>query len=364
MPLHLSATGCCPIGEGGLPSGLFDFASYEQRTFQLAEGDAVLFATDGLSEARNKNGEPFGPSRLNDLCAMLDHNSPDLFLRSVFDAIGQFTGKQQSDDMTAVLLKVPLRVDSAARLHRVRVEQAERPEKESGNLNPAETGNRGMPRLLIVDDDDSIRRLLRRRLENSYEITDTPDPEEGIALALQQKPDAILLDLMMPRHSGFEVCQTLASLSFTQRIPIFIVSGESAFRYKDFCENLGAKGFFSKPVDFAKLADALTEAIQNSHRAQRVDPHVRLRTTLRLRGADNSGVPFDLVAVTESVTANGFSCGLETKVEVGSVVEVSRAANDRQLIGKAQVISADAGGTPERTCRFQFVEKPTAWVLP
>jgi DNA-binding response OmpR family regulator len=53
------------------------------------------------------------------------------------------------------------------------------------------------------------------RLKNSYKIIDSGSPEEALALALQYKPAAILLDLMMPKYSGFEVCQTLSSLSFT-----------------------------------------------------------------------------------------------------------------------------------------------------
>src|SRR5271168_2459442 len=105
-----------------------------------------------------------------------------------------------------------------------------------------------MKKLLIIDDDESVRKVLRFRLKDSFEIVDTGSPEEALALALQDKPDAILLDLMMPKYSGFEVCQTLSFLSFTQNIPILIVSGESSARYKDFCESLGAKGYFQKPV--------------------------------------------------------------------------------------------------------------------
>jgi len=107
LPLHLSAGSCCMIGEGGLPSGLFDFATYEEYSIQLSPGDAVLFTTDGLSEARDRSGEPLDMPRLIDLCAMLDYSSPDLFLRSVFDSIAEYTGGNPSDDMTAVLLKVP-----------------------------------------------------------------------------------------------------------------------------------------------------------------------------------------------------------------------------------------------------------------
>lgn len=107
LPLHLSTTACCTIGDGGLPSGLFDFATYEQYTVQLSPGDAVLLTTDGLSEARSSDGQPLDMPRLIDLCAMLDYGSPDVFLRSLFNSIEDFTGGNASDDMTAAILKVP-----------------------------------------------------------------------------------------------------------------------------------------------------------------------------------------------------------------------------------------------------------------
>src|SRR6202041_3483024 len=66
----------------------------------------------------------------------------------------------------------------------------------------------GVPRILIIDDDETMRGLLRDRLEDAYQIFDTGDPEQAIALALEHKPDGVLLDLMMPNFSGFEVCQT------------------------------------------------------------------------------------------------------------------------------------------------------------
>jgi len=107
FPLHLSVSGCCTIGDGGLPSGLFDSADYEQYSIRLSPGDAVLFATDGLPEARNGEGQPLDMPRLIDLCAMLDYSSADVFLRTVFDSIEEFTGGNPSDDMTAAILKVP-----------------------------------------------------------------------------------------------------------------------------------------------------------------------------------------------------------------------------------------------------------------
>jgi response regulator RpfG family c-di-GMP phosphodiesterase len=77
---------------------------------------------------------------------------------------------------------------------------------------------------LLIDDNDSVRKMMAFRVKDSYTIIDNGSLEEALALALQRKPAAVLLDLMMPKYSGFEVCQALSSLSFTAHIPILIVS--------------------------------------------------------------------------------------------------------------------------------------------
>src|SRR6202049_3613187 len=104
-----------------------------------------------------------------------------------------------------------------------------------------------MPKILIVDDDDALRALMKMRLASTYEVIDTGNPVQALGLALEHKPDAILLDLMMPDTSGFELCQSLHTLSYTSRIPIFIVSGESAGKYREHVASLGARGFLRSP---------------------------------------------------------------------------------------------------------------------
>lgn len=106
-PLLLSEDKCCEIGDGGLPSGLFDVATYDQYAIRLSPGDAVLFTTDGISEALDKDGEPLDMDRVLEVCKLLDHASPDVFLRRLFDAVEEHTDGRMSDDMTAALLKVP-----------------------------------------------------------------------------------------------------------------------------------------------------------------------------------------------------------------------------------------------------------------
>src|SRR3984893_17470156 len=144
----------------------------------------------------------------------------------------------------------------------------------------------GMKRVLIIDDDEAVRRMLRFRLKDSYEIIDTASPEEGLLLALQRKPDAILVDLMMPAHTGFEVCQTLAGLSFTQLIPVFVVSGAPKAIYKDFCDALGARGYFEKPIDFDMMQAQLASALDKASENHRIEPRIRLPIGINLRGRE------------------------------------------------------------------------------
>lgn len=183
-------------------------------------------------------------------------------------------------------------------------------------------------------------------------------------MALQHRPDAILLDLMMPRYSGFEVCQTLSSLSFTQHIPILIVSGESSERYREFCENIGAKGFFEKPVDFDALRERLAGLIDKSHHGPRAEPRVRLRVMLTLQGKDTTNTEFSIVTATENVGSDAFLCGCQAPLGPGAIVRVYLAKDDQPFAGNARVIRVDWPETLEQRCDFEFIEKPLNWALP
>ena len=220
-----------------------------------------------------------------------------------------------------------------------------------------------MKKLLVIDDDESVRKLLRFRLRNLYEIIETGSPEEALAVTLEKKPDAILLDLMMPKYSGFEVCQTISSLSFTQHIPILIISGESSSNYKDFCESLGAKDFIQKPVDFDLLEKKLSRLIDGGLNGDKNEPRVRLRVMLRLRQADSSSGAADVLTPTETVSATGFLCAYAQPVKEGDVIDVFHARNGQQTVGKAKAVNVEWPGTPGQRVAFSFLGRPTEWVL-
>ncbi len=220
-----------------------------------------------------------------------------------------------------------------------------------------------MQKLLIVDDDESMRSLMRIRLANTYEIFDTGDPEQALALALEHKPDAVLLDLMMPKFSGFELCQSLRSLTYTSRIPVFIVTGKGGAEAREHCERLGATGYFEKPVNFQELQRRLKEEFETQRPERRAHVRVRMRIPLTLRGTDAVGNRFEELTSTENVSAGGFLCHCKAGLAKGAVVEVFLASGTERFAGRARVVRKDAHTVPLESYGFQLEEKTGEWVL-
>jgi DNA-binding response OmpR family regulator len=218
-------------------------------------------------------------------------------------------------------------------------------------------------KILIVDDDKAVRDLLRACLSPAYEVIDTGDPEQALAVALEQKPDAILLDLMMPKFSGFELCQSFRSLSYTCAIPIIVITGESDAKYKDHCANLGAVAYFEKPLKLDELKRMLMMELQSKRSEQRAHVRVRMRLPLKLRGTEASGRPFEEITTTENVSADGFMCNCMSSLVKDAIVEVILNSGGEHYVGRARVVRKESSGTPWRRYGFQFQEKTAAWPL-
>src|SRR5579862_3066486 len=159
-----------------------------------------------------------------------------------------------------------------------------------------------MHKLLIIDDEAPMRRLLRINLEDRYNIVETGDPELALEAVLQSKPNAILLDLRMPNYSGFELCRTLKSITATQLIPIIIVTGEAGAGTNLFCEELGATAYFEKPVDFEALRDRLAKVLEAALPERRSEVRISLRVMVNLRGESAHGKSFEELCPTENIS--------------------------------------------------------------
>lgn len=102
-PFLISGDSCRMLELSGIPPGLFPAQSYEALSVHLTPGDSVLFCTDGLTDAFNRDGEQFGAERLQQVCRSR-RAAPMELLGRVFSAVESFSrGRLQHDDMAAAL---------------------------------------------------------------------------------------------------------------------------------------------------------------------------------------------------------------------------------------------------------------------
>lgn len=221
-----------------------------------------------------------------------------------------------------------------------------------------------MEKILLVDDDDSLRGMMKMRLSDTYETIDTGDPVQALELALQHKPRAILLDLMMPDCSGFELCQSFHNLSYTSRIPIFVVSGESSAKYREYMNTLGAAGYFEKPIDFVKLKSRLASELQSRPQERRAHTRVKMQLIIKLKGTDARQRSFEQLTTTENVSAGGFLCPFPVELPQSATLQVFlTGAGHDQYVGTVGVVRREAEGTPWQRYAFQFKERAAEWIL-
>jgi class 3 adenylate cyclase/CheY-like chemotaxis protein len=110
------------------------------------------------------------------------------------------------------------------------------------------------PRILIVDDNEMNRDILVTRLSTQgYELTQAADGEEALAAAKEQLPDLILLDVMMPKIDGIEVCRRLKGDANLPFMPIILVTAKAASSDVVAGLEAGADEYLTKPVDQMSL---------------------------------------------------------------------------------------------------------------
>jgi len=109
-------------------------------------------------------------------------------------------------------------------------------------------------RILIIEDDDAIVRVLRRSLSlEGFDVESAGDGETGLALALENRPDLVILDLMLPGMDGLEVCRRLRT-STSGNMPILMLTAKETVPDRIQGLDAGADDYIVKPFDLDELA--------------------------------------------------------------------------------------------------------------
>jgi CheY-like chemotaxis protein len=119
-----------------------------------------------------------------------------------------------------------------------------------------------MARVLVIDDEPDVRWLIRMSLERAgHEVIDAEDGLRGVALAQRQRPQIIVLDLMMPVMDGYAVLEALAKDDRTASVPVVVLSARATPDEAERAMGAGARRFLEKPFDPDLLAGELNELL-------------------------------------------------------------------------------------------------------
>lgn len=105
-------------------------------------------------------------------------------------------------------------------------------------------------RILIVDDEAQLVEMVKMRLESAgYEIITAHDGQEGLEKAKKNKPDLMILDLMLPKMDGYKVCGLLKSDARYSKIPVIMFTARAQEEAEGLGKCLGAEEYVTKPFD-------------------------------------------------------------------------------------------------------------------
>ena len=125
------------------------------------------------------------------------------------------------------------------------------------------------PTVLVIEDEASLVTMLRYNLEKEgFEVAEATDGEEAITIAEETSPDVIILDWMLPRMSGIEVCRQLRRKTATRNVPILMLTarGEEVDKVRGL--NVGADDYMTKPFSLPELLARMKALLRRSMPAQ------------------------------------------------------------------------------------------------
>lgn len=121
-------------------------------------------------------------------------------------------------------------------------------------LDSHQIANRA-PRVLLVDDDVEIVESMRYALEaNGFEVAVARDGNQGLALTESMRPDLLVLDMMMPKRSGFLVLEELRR-SGNEAVKVIMITANEGSRHKAYAEMLGVSDYLRKPFPMDRLIE-------------------------------------------------------------------------------------------------------------
>jgi two-component system OmpR family response regulator len=127
-------------------------------------------------------------------------------------------------------------------------------------------------KLLIVDDEPQIRMLLKEFLSETFDVETASNGKEAIAMARSGKPQAILMDIMMPELDGVSTVQKLRQDDNTRHIPVLMLTAANTSQERIRAFNVGADDFISKPFEVDELISRINAKLNRVKELRQLPP--------------------------------------------------------------------------------------------
>lgn len=118
--------------------------------------------------------------------------------------------------------------------------------------------------ILVVDDSPTALRLIRLAVEaGGYRVLTASDGHEAIEVAMRERPDLVVLDIILPKKNGFQVCRHLKAQPATSGIKVVLLSSKSHQMDILWGKRQGADGYLTKPFESSQLLDCIATALHS-----------------------------------------------------------------------------------------------------
>jgi two-component system alkaline phosphatase synthesis response regulator PhoP len=119
-------------------------------------------------------------------------------------------------------------------------------------------------KILAVDDEEDFLEILKLHLEaNGYEVITALDGEEALKKIKNENPDVVILDIMLPKLNGKEVCRDIRNDPVFSKIPIIMLTGLNTDTERIVARVIGADVYITKPFDFEQLNSAIKKLLKS-----------------------------------------------------------------------------------------------------
>jgi CheY-like chemotaxis protein len=118
----------------------------------------------------------------------------------------------------------------------------------------------GTKRVLIADDEETVRSLVKRLLGKNYKILEAENGEEAVKVAVNDKPDLILMDILMPKMDGLTACYAIKRNPATKEIPVVMLTAVDYELNRKLSQDvMGAQDYITKPFDAETLTKVMAK---------------------------------------------------------------------------------------------------------